>query len=165
MTAALIQAGFQYLTDDVCLVDEVTLRVRGLPFSLCIKDTGLDVIARMYPEARGLTFHTRRDGKRVCFLAPPASAALCAEATDLSIERVVFPRYEPAAPVSLRPLGRAEGFRRLMENGAKNQPLTHERVARLVDWFRGIACFEIRLSSLDQAVAKLEELCRQREAR
>ena len=160
LTAALVRAGFVYLSDEVALLEEHTPCVRSVPVSLCVKDGAWDLLIPRYPELRDLAVHYRFDGKIVRYLNPPAEALDCDPEVGHPVRWMVFPRHTPGVRTALRPLCRADALCRLLEQClAMPNPLDQAQVASLVRWITGIPCFEMPMSSLDDAVALLHELC------
>jgi hypothetical protein len=161
LTAALIRAGFAYLSDEVALLEAGTLRVRPVPVSLCVKEGAWDLLAPLYPELRGLAVHRRWDSKRVRYLNPPADALDPEPEVSHPVRWIVFPRYAPGAQTALRPLRRADALHRLLEQClAMPAPLDHAKLDALVRWIGGVPCYELVTSSLDEAVALVDGLCR-----
>jgi hypothetical protein len=161
LTAALIRAGFFYLSDEAALLLEDTLRVRPVPVSLCIKDGAWDLLGTRYPELHALMVHHRWDGKRVRYLNPPPEAVDPEPDVSHPVRWLVFPRYKPGEETVLRSLGKAEALHRLlMQCLAMPAPLDQANVAALVRWIGDLSCFEMPTSSLDDAVALLVQLCR-----
>jgi hypothetical protein len=106
LTAALIRAGFMYLSDEVALLEENTLHVRPVPVSLCLKNSAWDLLATRYPEIRDLAIHHRWDGKIVRYLNPPAATLGPEPDRSHPVRWIVFPRYAPDVQTTLRPLGK-----------------------------------------------------------
>jgi hypothetical protein len=160
LTAALIRAGFVYLSDEAALLDEKTLRVRPVPISLCVKEGGWDLLAPRYPELRDLAVHHRWDDKNVRYLNPPRESLDPEPERSHAVRWIVFPRYTPGAETALRPLPRVEALHRLLMQCATPSPLDQTKVASLVRWIDDLPCFEMPMSSLDEAVVLLDRLCR-----
>src|SRR4051794_27315009 len=99
LTAALVHAGFEYLSDEVALLSD-DLAVRSFPQAICLKESGIPAVASFYPEARSLRLHLRGDGKRVAYL-PPSPDRL-PKVGLRSVRAVVFPRYEAGAALASR---------------------------------------------------------------
>ena len=158
LTAALVKAGFGYLTDDVCLLDDATMEARGVPFSLAIKSTGVDALTPHYPELATLPMHVRADEKSVCYLPPPG-ARLDQPSASVPVRWIVFPRYDPTGRTALEPVAKAAAFHRLVELSATRGPLDAGRVAQIVEWFRDLTCWELSIGSLSVAVETLGKLC------
>lgn len=160
LAAALMHSGFRYLTDDLAILDRETLRVRGAPFSLCVKDDGLDLLAPYYPELPGLPAHLRWDGKRARYLTPPASAFHNEPERSYPAGWIVFPFRVLQLPTSLEPLSPAQALRRLVAECFTPVRLDRVKVRSLVRWIQSAACFEMPMSSLPEAVKLLRQLCR-----
>ena len=160
LTAALIRAGFVYLSDEVALLEEETLRVRPVPISLCVKEGGWDLLAPRYPELRDLAVHHRWDDKNVRYLNPPPESLDPESEKSHPVRWIVFPRYTPGAETALRPLPRVEALHRLLVQCASPTPLDQAKVASLVRWIDDLPCFDMPMSSLDEAVGLLDRLCR-----
>jgi hypothetical protein len=149
LTAALIQRGFGYFSDEVALIERTTLLVPPVPIAICVKSTGWDLMARYYPEISTLPIHRRGDGKVVRYIPPPAGAA---QQPPAPVSHIIFPRYDKDAPTELKPIARSEALRRLMgECQALRQRLDRENVANLIRWIAGIDCYALTFSSLDEA--------------
>jgi hypothetical protein len=162
LTAALIHAGFTYFSDEVALLEEDTLNVRPVPVSLCLKDGAWDLLAPRYPEIRDLAIHHRWDGKIVRYLNPPPAALDPEPEKSHPVRWIVFPRYSPEACTELRPVAKAHALHRLLQQClAVPAPLDQAKIASLVRWISEIPCYELPMSSLDDAVALADELCRQ----
>jgi hypothetical protein len=161
LTAALIRAGFTYFSDEVALLEEGTLYVRPVPVSLCLKDGAWDLLAPRYPEIRDLAIHHRWDGKIVRYLNPPPAALDPAPEKGHPVHWIVFPRYSPDACTELQPVAKAHALHRLLQQCvAMPAPLDQAKVASLVRWISEIPCYELPMSSLDEAVSLVNGLCR-----
>jgi hypothetical protein len=164
ITAVLIRSGFRYLSDEVALLEEEeqeALHVCPVPVSLCIKEGAWDLLTPYYPELCDLEVHHRGDGKIVRYLNPPSEVLDSGSGIVHPVGWVVFPRYEPFVQTVLRPLGRGEALRRLLEEClVVPAPLDRSKVERVVRWIGKIPCFEMPMSSLAVGSALLTALCR-----
>jgi hypothetical protein len=69
----------------------------------------------------------------------------------------VFPRYDPTAETALLPIARATGLQRLLkESLVLPELLDRGSVESLVRWMRNVECFELPMSSLEEAVALVQ---------
>jgi len=148
LTAALTQRGFRYFSDEVTLIEPTTFRVPPVPLAICVKSTGWDVIARYYPEIRGIVSHQRMDGKIVRYVPPPAATI---QQTSALVSHIIFPRYDKDGPTELKAIARSEAARRLMDECLAHKRLGRENVAELIRWIAGIDCYALTFSSLDEA--------------
>jgi hypothetical protein len=158
LVAGLARSGLGYLTDEVVLLDPLTLQARALPLALTLKRGALGVLRGRYPDAAELPEHVREDGERVRYLPPPKES-LVLPGGALPVAAVVFPRYAPGEPTALAPLARADALDRLLRE-CLSLPYALDRslVARLIGWLRSVPCFELGGSSLDEAVALVGSL-------
>jgi hypothetical protein len=164
LTAALSRAGFDYFSDEIALLEEPTLAVRPIPLAICIKSTGWELMAPFFPEVRSLKSHRRADEKIVRYVPPPAFTKGSDRDRAYPVRRIVFPRYRPDVPTFLRPVARVDALQRLMaECLVVPVPLTGRRIARLVRWIEQVDCYELAMSSLDEAVGLVRSLSRSAE--
>jgi len=158
LTAALLRAGFAYFSDEYALLEQPDMRVRPVPLALTVKPGAAAVLASRYPELAQLAAHRREDEQTVRYLPPPQP--LPPASRSLPVGWIVFPRYAPDAGTALRPIGRAEALQRLMrECLVLPEALERRGVEALVRWMREVACFELTMSDLDQAVRLVAQLC------
>jgi hypothetical protein len=126
--------------------------VRPVPVALTIKEGSVEPLRRIYPGISALTSHLREDYQQVRYLAPPA-ASLPTDDGIHPVRWIVFPRYDPIARTTLRPLARSVAFKRLLDESIVDfERLDRSVVASLVQGMRNVACFEVAMSSLEQAV-------------
>lgn len=155
LTAALTHGGFDYYSDEVALVERGTYQVPPVPLAVCVKKTAWDLMSRYYPEILTLPIHGRNDGKVVRYVPPPASAVQQAPAL---VSHIFFPRYADGGETRLEPLSRSNALARLMEQClALRQRLDQASVRELIRWIERIDCYSLTFSSLDEAVALVED--------
>ena len=160
LTAALVHHGFEYFSDEVALLHAEGLLVEPVPLALCVKNTGMEVLSRYYPQLRELSVHLRSDGKRVRYLPPPAQFVPPAK-TRRTVAAIIFPRYLPEQATTLVPIGSMEALRLLMHQCLiVDTRLDMDKVAGLLTWIEKIPCYCLTVSDLDEAVALLQELTR-----
>lgn len=158
LTAALVCAGFRYFSDEVALIEEPDCAVRSFPLSLGIKPGAVDALAKRYPMIRQLDVHTREDEQRVRYLSPPGYDSKLP--TALPVRWIVFPSYDPRAETRLQPISRTDALRRLMsECMVLPELLDESSVHAMVRWLRNVECMEMPMSSLDDAVDLIQNLC------
>jgi len=157
LTAALLRSGFAYFSDEYALLEHPDMRVRPVPLALTVKPGAAAVLAARYPELAKLTAHRREDEQLVRYLPPPP---LPPASRSQPVGWIVFPHYAPDAETALRPIGKAEALQRLMrECLVLPEALDRPGVEALVRWMREVACLELSMSDLDEAVRLLVELC------
>jgi hypothetical protein len=155
LVAGLVANGFCSLGDDTIALARDTLAVRPVPFGICLKDGAWDLLSTRIPGLATLPVHRRLDGKRVKYLlsesASDARHPACA---------VIFPSRREDGPAKLIRLSPAATLARLApEFCPLGGELDDERVDRLIGWIRGMTCFEMRYSTLDDGIKTVGELC------
>jgi hypothetical protein len=151
LAAALLAAGFRYLSDEAALLEEPRLEVRAVPLALTLKPGSLALLEPRFPGVTALAPHRREDGKIVRYLAPPAASLADPDRTH-PVSTLLFPRVAERA--ALRPIPRPEALRRLLAQClVLPERLDPERVRNLVAWLRGLRCYELATGPLPQAVA------------
>jgi hypothetical protein len=154
LAAALVAAGFRYLSDEAALLEGPHLEVRPVPLALTVKPGSVPLLEPLFPGVAALPAHEREDGKIVRYLEPPRRALPRDMDRTFPITTLVFPRVAPAT--ELRPLARPEAMRRLLAQClVLPRALETRDVRRLVAWLRGLRCFELDSGPLSSAVAAI----------
>lgn len=157
LTAALMDAGWDYLSDDSALLDG-DFAVNGVPYALTIKEGAWDVVAALHPELLQLPVHDRPDRQRVRYL-PPAPPRGGAGGRERQVRWIVSPRYDGAGPPArLTRLKRAEALRLLLANCGWAKPLDWEAIERTIEWLGGVESYRAVYSNLAAAVATIDAL-------
>jgi hypothetical protein len=158
LTAGLVAAGYDYLSDESALLHLPELRVRPLPLALCSKSTGWQVIDDLCPANSSLTIHDRVDDKRVRYLAPSLLGSV-AEDRPYPVSHIIFPRYSATGGNSLRPLPRSQALSLLFDD-CLSMPrwLSPDSVATIVDWVGRVDCYELALDDLASGVAAVQRV-------
>ena len=152
LTAALVKKGYAYFSDEYGLLEHESLMARAVPLPWCVKSTGSEVVAELFPELLTLPTHKRFDNKIVRYMPPPGLGE------DLSslrrpVQAIIFPHYDPCAETALTPLPKVEALYRLIEHCLViPEWFDHRKVARLVEWVSDLDCHSLAYSSLKVAV-------------
>jgi hypothetical protein len=94
LVAGLLARGFQYLTDDVAVLERTTGHLLPFGRSLAVKAGAREALAPLYPGLAGAPSHRRPDGERVWYLPPPVDVW---PAAPMPVRFVILPRYAPGA--------------------------------------------------------------------
>jgi hypothetical protein len=155
LTAALVQSGYRYLSDEVAPIEPTTFRVTPVPLAMCVKSTGWEVMRRYFPDIMAYRDHQRIDGKFVRYI-PPAPGNM--QTNSAPVSHVVFPRYVADAATEIRPIARSTALRRLMSECWANGHLDRANVTELVRWIGQIDCYELTFASLERAVDLIKQI-------
>jgi hypothetical protein len=112
LTARLLSLGCEYCSDEAVLLRRDGT-VRPIPTALSVKTGGAEALSAHFPGSLELPEHDREDGVAVRYLSPPP-ASLPALGRAARPELLVFPRFVPNAPTTLRPLSSADALARLL---------------------------------------------------
>ncbi|MEM9529783.1 MAG: PqqD family peptide modification chaperone [Pseudomonadota bacterium] len=157
LTAALINAGYRYFSDETALLDRSNCHIRPVPLALTVKTTGRKVLEDMYPALRSLPVHERSDDKSVQYLPPPAAAP--SMDSSLPVSTIVFPQYTADKAGSLVPLSDADALGRILKHSvAFRRRLTLADARQLVSWIRTVDCFALSYQSFDEALAQIAQI-------
>jgi hypothetical protein len=153
LTLALLRAGFDYLGDDVTLINQQG-EVRALPFPLTLKAGSWPIAQDLGAAPDDLCAWDRPDGLTVKYLPVPSTDSQAwrpvRAIASLARGSVGEPSIEPRAkPDQLRAL-LAEGY-------AASGKATPEAFAGLVDLVNNAACGEVHYSDAAQAAQLLRE--------
>lgn len=148
LAAALAFAGLPLLGDDTIILGDA-LQLRPAPFAICLKSGAWSLLQDRFPQLAGLATHHRLDDRHVRYLLPPDPASWVAPDSLWPARWIVFPERSRGATARLRPLARAAALDRLLHEAAPlDGGLDATRVARLVDWIRGINCHALEYDDL-----------------
>ena len=156
LTAAMVDRGFRYFSDEVALIETPEFDVRPMPLAFCAKRSGWDVMARYFPRIMDVPMHRRFDGKDVRYVAPPPERV---QHRSGRVSHIVFPKYEANKETRLTLVPRADALRRLMEEClALRTHLSVELVQKMIDSLSRIDCYALTFSSLDEAVGLISNV-------
>jgi Coenzyme PQQ synthesis protein D (PqqD) len=161
LTAALVAAGFELMADDTTVLARETLEARPVPFAICLKRGAWELLKSRFPAIDGRPIHHRLDGKKVRYLVGTAGQAWAKPTSRRPVHSLVFLNRVPEAKSSLERISRAEALSRFSREFCPlGDGLTAAKMDQLVTWIRGVDCFELRYSPLDDGVEQLVKLCR-----
>lgn len=160
LTAGLVTDGFFSLGDDTVVLARDTLAIRAVPFGICLKEGAWGLLSGRLPALADQPVYQRLDGKRVRYFVPNRGIGSPGRTTHNPVAAVVFPRRTVGGPGCLLRVSHADALSRLASEFCPlGGTLDAEKVERLIQWVNGIACFELRFSTLDEGTKRIGELC------
>ena len=157
LCAALVNRGWQLLSDELTLVRLDTGEIMGLARPVNLKNASIDIIRDYAPEA--FLSHPVRDTTKgtVALMAPP-QASVEAVGEWARPAWMVLPRYRAGTPPTLTQMGSGAAFLQIADN-AMNYHLLGSRgfaaVGQLVDRCRS---YSFEYSRLDDAIETFDRL-------
>ena len=157
LTAALLAAGFGYLSDDVAPLDAETLEVWPVPLPLRIKPGSVALLRTRYPELATLPAYG--PARQAVRLLPPPRFDPEAAIRRYPVAGLVFPDYRPGAAATVQPISPLAALQRLLAAEALlRRPLVPAHIRRLLAWLEVTPAWRLEYDDLAAAVRIIQEL-------
>ncbi len=153
LTAALVHAGFRFLSDDTAAIDGPSGRVHPFPLGLSLRTGSWPIVERMFPELRDVPALCLPH-ETVKVMALPLARTVW---EPLSVSAVIFPSYGSGRTNALHVLSLSRALVHLSDAGFWVQ-LQGGHVPRFLDWLRPIRCYHLEYSTIDAALQLIGEL-------
>lgn len=154
LVAALVAAGWRYLTDEVVAVQPADGWLTPFPKPMSIDDGSWDTLARLRPEIPEAALHLAASQWQV-----PASSIRAGAVSDGARPAVlVLPQYAAGATTQLTGMSRAEALVELMGQTFEPDRDRPRDLRVLADLVRASACYRLRSGQGVEMVAVLESL-------
>ncbi len=153
LAAGLLQAGYDYMADDMIALSAPDGEIMPWPMPLSIKPGSLDVVTARYPGlARARRYRTKDLEARL--LVPSEDAW---NSGPVKLRTLVFPCFAAGAAAELRRISAFDAIERLLADRIwLGYPLTELRVAAFVSWLQHIPAYAISYGELDDGVRLIE---------
>ena len=155
LTAGLAGAGFLLGSDEVAVLDPLTLDV--LPFlrGICVKEGSRAPLASAYPSLLTDAPHHRFGGEEVWYVCPGPERWLPA---PTPVRTIVVPRYTQNAETRLEPLSRSATLQILLQQSFSVPKHGAFGIGTLTDLLQDADCYRLTVGSLNDAIRLLTEL-------
>lgn len=157
LVAALVSAGFSYLSDEAAAVDLGSGLVFPYPRAIALGRGSWSLLPALAPPA------DRRRRTEDLWLVTAEEIRSGATSAPCRSRVVVFPRLEPGTPAELHPISRAEAVRRMARRSTNLADLGERGFRAAVALVEDATCWEMRLDGVDAAVATIRTLVTDRE--
>lgn len=165
LTAYCVALGWRYCGDDIVGIarenDTATgdvLTVLPFPSAISVKDGGMEVLARFYPELPSLPVVPYAD-KVARFLPMSPEAIPHSGYTERIPRAFVFPQYRPDARTKLRSLSPGVTLKRLIAVGiATGETLKPDRLDALFMLIKTLPAYELAFSDIENAEKCLKDI-------
>lgn len=157
LCAGLVHAGWRLLSDELTIIDPGSLLVVPLPRPISLKNASIELIRQRAPGAAFSDVVRATNKGAVAHLRPPVDSVHHAS-EQARPGWVVLPRWQSGVGTDLRPLSKAQGLMRLIDNAFNfnvHGPSGFRTLSALID---GCQCFELTYSNLDDALSRLADL-------
>lgn len=158
IVAALVQAGFRYLSDEAALIDLGSAIVHPYHRSLALEPGSWGLLPALRPRHRPGGFPPPRD----VWLLPPDEIRPDCLGTSCAPAFVIFPQVAAGEGLSMRPVSRAESVRRLARRATNLRARGIPGFDALVRTVEASSCWEINLDGVEDAVRAIRALVTER---
>lgn len=153
LTAALLQHGFGYLSDEAAAIDPVTRRLHPYPKALSIKESSAELFSHVdwsgLPHLTNGQRHVRPEDVRPGCVAGPCE-----------VRFVIAHHHKASAVTRLTPITRATALLELARNALNLSTYGARGLTVLADVVRGARSHRLISGSLGEAVALVSNLTR-----
>jgi hypothetical protein len=155
LVAGLAGAGFLLGSDEVAVIDPLTLEVLPFVRSICVKEGSRIPLAAAYSSLLTDAPHHRFGGEEVWYLCPDPERWLPAPAP---VRSIVVPRYVRDAETRLEPLAHSATLQILLQQSFSVPKHGSFGIGTLTDLLQDVTCYRLTLGSLDDAIRLLTDL-------
>jgi hypothetical protein len=154
LVAGLTRGGFQFLGDEVALIEPETMLVH--PFlrplliergSMAVLDGLASDLPAMYGRFRGVRYQVAAEDLRTG-----------AEGSPCPIAYAVLPRYREGSATRLQPISRATALMRVWDQTFNRSGIGTFGIRTLANVLRGAECFELPIGDLHEAIQEIRSL-------
>lgn len=157
LCAALAQRGWRLMSDELTLIDPLTLRLHALARPINLKNDSIPLLKAFAPEAAwSPSVYSTQRGWVTHMQPPPAAVARMHETAAPGW--VVFPRWAAGEPARFEPLSALQAFQQLAANSF-NYSVHGENGCRTLAALAGASrCLQFRYATLDEAIEAFDWL-------
>jgi len=159
LCAGLVTAGWRLLSDELALLNPDDGRLRPLARPISLKNQSIDLIKSIAPDGTFGPIATDTAKGRVAHMKPPTSSVRRA-GQPAAPRLIVLPRFRRGAPLRLAPVPKTKAFFRLAETAVNYETHGEQGFLAMIRLIDASDCYELEYSSLDHAVAAMEDLVR-----
>jgi hypothetical protein len=155
LAAGLMEAGFDYLADDLVAVSASGGTIVPWPMPVSVKPGSFDAVALRRPDlARAPSYRTK--GVEARLLVPPPTAW---DVAEVRLRFLVFPRFTLGAAPQLQRISTFEAIERLLNDRVWiGYPITADRVANFLAWLNDRSAYVTTYGTLEDGIRLIEDL-------
>ena len=153
LCAALCESGWEYLSDELAIIDPQTMRVEPYAMPIGLKSASVGELADFLPGLGQKPVHLRNDGRRMRYLMP----SRVIPGGSLPVAALIFPHLRPGGPTGLNALDPLTALQKLAATGSSDRPLLDADIKTLLALAQRPA-WELVFSDLKAAAEQLQQL-------
>ena len=155
LTAALVHAGFRYLSDDVAPLDGRTLAVMPMPFAVSLKRGSWGVLAPWFPDLERVPAFGRGWRSRRYLDMPRRDGDT--RGSGAPVKALVFPQHRSDGPTQIAQIRPGEALGRLLQAGGWVS-LDRQDLSNLLAWLMSTPGYKIAYNSTQEARSSICDL-------
>ena len=141
LVAALLEQGFEYLSDEFAFIDPESLRVLPFPKGLCFKEGGIELFPHLKPKGLYVEWDMGGEMGRLWYLDPSdLGSGVSGEAKK--VRYIIFPEREGKGEIV--GISKAKAVLKLARNLLNFDFLGRDALDAMVELVRGTECLCLR---------------------
>jgi HprK-related kinase A len=157
LCAALVGAGWRLLSDELALIDPADGSIRPIARPISLKNTSIELIRSIVPDAAFGPCAIATHKGTVAHMRPPTESVRRAD-EPARPRWIVMPQFAPAEALHLTPLKKTRALFELAQTSMNYEVLGDQGFRLMVRLIDDADCYRLTLSSLDEAIAAMDEL-------
>ena len=156
---ALIAQGFQYLSDEVAMIDAEDLTLHPLPRGLAIRENAFHLLQSLNKPPPSAGFYPQTSSSHFRYFNPTAFTRQAAE-PPVFVRHVVF-LDKPAVSTKthLKKISKAQAVSQLLSCSFANRPLAEGNIAHCIKLSQRTECYALTGGNLQERVNAVLDLC------
>lgn len=157
---ALIAQGFQYLSDEVAMIDAEYLTLQPLPRGLAIRENAFHLLQSLNKPPPSVGFYPQTPSPHFRYFNPTAFTHQAAE-QPVSVRHVIF-LDKPAVSTKthLKKIPKAQAVSQLLSCSFANRPLAEDNIAHCIKLSQRTECYALTGDNLQDRVNAVLDLYR-----
>lgn len=155
LVAKLVTDGWQYLSDEVAVIEREHGRLLPLAKSLRLHEGARSVLQSVHPRLAPASPHRALDSSPIWYLAP--DPRWLPDAPPL-LRVAVIPSFDVASPTELRPASPSEILSCILNQSFNLREHGANAVGDLVRYLGAVRCYTLSFNDLDEAALILRKV-------
>ena len=152
LSALLMAAGFDVLSDDFLPVEKQNKHVCRFPAAISVKTSAIPILQTSFPELELSTEYSNPAANKTFRFLPQTTTALCC----VPCIAMVFVNYEPDSGMQLNKLQKNVAFQKLVPDSWIS-PL-EDNVKEFLQWFDDVPCYQLGYSDNEAMIQTVRNI-------
>ncbi|MBI5308022.1 MAG: hypothetical protein HZB37_06765 [Planctomycetes bacterium] len=158
VSLALIAQGFQYLSDEVAIIDTEDLTLRPLPRGFAIQGNAFHLLQSLNKPPPSIGFYPQASSSHFRYFNPSAFIHQTSE-KPISVKYVIFLEKPTLSPnTHLKKIPKAMAVSRLLSCSFANRPLSEDNIAHCIKLSQRTECYALTGDNLQERVDAVLDL-------